>query len=268
MRNWFKKKNNSTCSDVKIYANESILSLKQKLTLVVHMYKLYERSTSVNTGCALAKAKKTKPEIDRKTQILDAAEELFSINGFDGASIRDIAKRCNVQLALVGYYFGPKMQLFEAVIRRRSANLVESRLAELEKARAASKDQPIPIRKIVHAYVWPFFERVINGGPGWKNFAKLMAHTANTRRWQPIMGECYDGNSLVFTDEVKRTLPNCSELTVLSSFQFMIGAMLMVCAEAGRYEILPGGTKSTKDLESIYADLVPFISAGFRAVNK
>ena len=48
----------------------------------------------------------------------------------------------------------------------------------------------------------------------------------------------------------------------------MIGAMLNVCAETGRYEVLPGGTKNSKDLQSIFADLVPFISAGFREVNK
>ena len=216
----------------------------------------------------MVKSKKTSPGFDRKTQILDAAEELFSNSGFDGASIRDIAKRCDIQLALVGYYFGPKIQLFEEVVRRRSSHLTEHRITALDKARATSKGQPIPIRKIVHAYVWPFFERVINGGPGWKSYAKLMAHTANSRRWQPIMGECYDKTSLIFTDEVKRSMNNCSELTILSSFQFMIGAMLTVCAEAGRYEILPGGTKSTKDLESIFADLVPVISSGCRAVNK
>jgi len=239
--------------------------MKPKLTFNVRMYKLDERTTNVNTEYALTK---TKPVIDRKTQILDAAEELFSYSGFDGASIRDIAKRCDVQLALIGYHFGPKEQLFEAVVRRRAIHLTDRRIAELEEARTASKDQPIPIRKIVHAYVWPFFERVIDGGQGWKNYAKLMSQIANSRRWQPIVGECYDETSLVFTDEVRRSMSNCSELTILSSFQFMVGAMLAICAEAGRYEVLPGGTKSAEDLESIYADFVPFISAGFRAVNK
>lgn len=206
--------------------------------------------------------------IDRKAKILDAAEELFAFSGYDGASIRDIAKLAEVQLALVGYHFGPKEQLFEAVVERRAGYFIERRQAELEAARAVAKGRPIPVKKIVHAYLWPFLERVIDGGPGWKNYAKMMAQIANSRRWQPVVGKCYDKSSLVFIDELKRSLPNCSDLTVLSSFQFMIGAMLNVSAETGRYEVLPGGTESSKDLESIFADLVPFITAGFRAVNK
>ena len=211
---------------------------------------------------------KINPVIDRKTQILDAAEELFAFNGFDGASIRDIAKLAEVQLALIGYHFGPKEQLFESVVTRRAGYFTDCRQTELEDARTAAKGKPIPVKKIVHAYLWPFFERVIDSDPGWKNYAKMMAQIANSRRWQPVVGKCYDESSLIFIDELKRSLPNCSDLTVLSSFQFMIGAMLNVCAETGRYEVLPGGTKSSKDLQSIFADLVPFISAGFREVNK
>lgn len=206
--------------------------------------------------------------IDRKTQILNSAEELFSFSGYDGASIRDIASHAKVQLALVGYHFGPKEQLFEIVVQRRAEYFINCRSAELTSARAARKGRPIPIKKIVRAYVWPFLERVINGGAAWKNYAKLMSQIANSRRWQPVVGKYYDENSLAFIDELKRSLPHCSELTIISSFQFMIGIMLTVSAESGRYEVLPGGTKSAKDLESIYSDLVPFISAGFRAVNK
>ncbi len=206
--------------------------------------------------------------IDRKTKILNSAEELFSYSGYDGASIRDIASHAKVQLALVGYHFGLKEQLFEIVVQRRAEYFINCRMAELADARAASKSRPIPIKKIVRAYVWPFLERVINGGSSWKHYAKLMSQIANSRRWQPIVGKYYDENSLVFIGELKRSLPNCSELTIISTFQFMIGIMLTISAETGRYEVLPGGTKSAKDLESIYSDLVPFISAGFRAVNK
>lgn len=206
--------------------------------------------------------------IDRKTLILNSAETLFSFSGYDGASIRDIAKHAGVQLALVGYHFGPKEHLFEAVVQRRASYFVDRRLAELVAARSLAKNRPIPVKKIVYIYVWPFLERVINGGSGWKNYAKLMSQVASSRRWQTIVGKCYDENSLIFIDELKRSVPNCSDLTVLSSFQFMVGAMLNVAAESGRYEVLPGGTKSTKDLESVFADLVPFISAGFKAVNK
>ena len=48
---------------------------------------------------------------NRQANILQAAERLFATRGFHGVSIRDIADEAGVPLALVGYYYGPKLSL-------------------------------------------------------------------------------------------------------------------------------------------------------------
>lgn len=48
--------------------------------------------------------------------IVQAAGELFSERGYDGASTRDIAERAGVNVALINRYFGSKAGLFEAAI--------------------------------------------------------------------------------------------------------------------------------------------------------
>lgn len=58
---------------------------------------------------------------DKKTEILQAAEELFAQKGFDGTSVRDIALHANVNLAMISYYFGSKEKLLEALIDYRSS---------------------------------------------------------------------------------------------------------------------------------------------------
>ncbi|HEU4608677.1 MAG TPA: TetR family transcriptional regulator, partial [Chitinophagaceae bacterium] len=58
---------------------------------------------------------------DKKTEILQAAEELFAQKGFDGTSVRDIAQHANVNLAMISYYFGSKEKLLEALIDYRSS---------------------------------------------------------------------------------------------------------------------------------------------------
>ena len=55
---------------------------------------------------------KTEPRLDRRTAILDAAEEQFAKHGYDGVTLRAIARRAGVDLALPNYYFGPKRDLF------------------------------------------------------------------------------------------------------------------------------------------------------------
>jgi len=55
---------------------------------------------------------------DRKTQILDTAEELFSDHGYAATSIRRIAGNADVNPALVHYYFGNKKALLLQVMER------------------------------------------------------------------------------------------------------------------------------------------------------
>lgn len=51
-----------------------------------------------------------------QAQILEAARRCFSRNGYQGASMRSIAKEAGVDAKLIHYYFGAKADLFAAVI--------------------------------------------------------------------------------------------------------------------------------------------------------
>jgi len=57
---------------------------------------------------------------DKREHILTVAEELFGENGFDGTSVRDIAQKAGVNLAMISYYFGSKEKLLEALIELRA----------------------------------------------------------------------------------------------------------------------------------------------------
>ncbi|MGD1218561.1 TetR family transcriptional regulator [Streptomyces krungchingensis] len=53
---------------------------------------------------------------DTRAQILEAARRRFLTQGYDEASMRDIAVDADVDLALISYYFGSKKGLFGAVL--------------------------------------------------------------------------------------------------------------------------------------------------------
>lgn len=57
---------------------------------------------------------------EKQIQILTTAERLFSIKGFDGTSVRDIADEAGVNIAMISYYFGSKEKLMEALFAQRS----------------------------------------------------------------------------------------------------------------------------------------------------
>ncbi len=72
---------------------------------------------------------------DKKTHILESAEELFSRKGFEAATVRDIADAAGVNLAMISYYFGSKEKLLESLFEERMISMklkVESLLKDEE----------------------------------------------------------------------------------------------------------------------------------------
>jgi AcrR family transcriptional regulator len=57
---------------------------------------------------------------NRRDQILDEATGLFSEKGYDGTSIRLIARACGISEAAIYRHFDHKVQLYEAVISRKA----------------------------------------------------------------------------------------------------------------------------------------------------
>ena len=78
-------------------------------------------------------ARKRNPEESRR-RILDAAERAFSLRGFAGARLRDIAQEAGVHHALVHHYYGDKRGLFQEVVKRGLGRISNAGLATLEGA--------------------------------------------------------------------------------------------------------------------------------------
>ena len=52
-------------------------------------------------------------------KILKAAEIEFATHGFNGATVRDITKRAEANIASINYHFGTKEVLFKEMVRYR-----------------------------------------------------------------------------------------------------------------------------------------------------
>ncbi len=60
---------------------------------------------------------------EKQIEILQVAEQLFADEGFDGTSVRDIAKNAQVNVAMISYYFGSKEKLLEALVVYRISDM-------------------------------------------------------------------------------------------------------------------------------------------------
>lgn len=86
---------------------------------------------------------------DKKQTILDAAETLFSIYGFDATSTREIAEKAGANVAMISYYFGSKENVLNAIIERYSNEIITQLTMAYNPELAANQR----LNKLIDAYL-------------------------------------------------------------------------------------------------------------------
>ncbi len=206
-------------------------------------------------------------ERNGKERILDAAEQLFAQRGFYGVSLRDITQAAGVDVALVGYHFGGKRELFTAVFVRRAEVLNRERLELLEAVRRAALPGTPGLEAIIGAFTQPLLERSARGGPGWKSYFALVAYVNNSPEFGPqMMTEHFDPLVERFIAVIREALPRCPAREVYWGYQFLTGALTLTFAETGRIDQLSGGLCRAADLDGVHERLAPYVAAGLRAL--
>ncbi len=100
--------------------------------------------------CSIEKSTPLKSNFnDKQIQILEVAERLFAEKGFDGTSIRDIAKEAKINIAMVSYYFGSKERLLESLIFYRTSDLKN----QLENLLQEDLEPIEKINKLIELYI-------------------------------------------------------------------------------------------------------------------
>lgn len=196
----------------------------------------------------------------RKRAILLAAERLFAQHGYHAVSIRHIAEAAGVPLALVGYHYGPKHELFHAIFAHWNGT-IEQRLARLALARTAPKAQRL--QAIIAAFVEPVL--ALRASEEGESYALLVARelaysSAETDR---ALREFFDPLAHAFIDALNEVLPHSSRAEVTWCYQFALGALLHHLSDfrAPRLARKP----NLRSGPATAAMLVSFIVGGIRA---
>jgi len=204
---------------------------------------------------------------DKCELILDAAEELFATRGFDGVTLRQIANQAGVDVALTSYYFGPKRNLFDAVLQRRGEILNGARLDSLQAAQAASHPEPPSIEKVIEAFLRPLEIAQESADSGWRNYCALIAYVNNSPVWgKEMMTKHFDELVGEFCDAMQLCFPNASPKDIYWCYHNLSGALSLTFADTGRIDQLSKNICKSHDFQSAYDCMIPFMAAGFRGV--
>jgi AcrR family transcriptional regulator len=186
-------------------------------------------------------------------KILDTAERLFGEQGYAGTSLRQIIAEAGVNLAAIHYHFGNKEELLEHLVARKAGPVNAERLALLDRYESEARGAPVPLEKILKAFLEPPLLRVKEN----PDFAKLMGRLYGEGLMPSIIEKHFHTVVARFTAAFGRALPHLSDQSVALRLQFMAGAMA--------HTMLFACQLLSTDAAQLVRELVAFVIGGLRA---
>jgi len=204
--------------------------------------------------------------VDRKGQILLAAERLFAQYGFHGVSIRQIAQEAQVPLALVGYHFGQKQDLFHAIFEHWSGT-IEERLQGLQTVQTLPHSR-LKLQRIVEAFVAPVIR--LRASPEGEAYALLLTKGLSPQSDEAdrVLRDFFDPMAEAYITAMHDTLRHENPYAAVTRgtaawcYQFSLGALLHHLGDS-RVARLSHGQCIPNDSQ-VQAHLISFIVHGIR----
>jgi hypothetical protein len=81
-----------------------------------------------------------------------------------------------------------------------------------------------------------------------------------------MMSQHFDHIVHIFIDALRRSLPGSTDRELYWAYHFLSGALTLTFAETRRIDNLSNGLCHSTDLDAVHERLVPFCTAGFRAL--
>lgn len=225
-----------------------------------------ERAMPAGSSARRVSRSKAEQRASSLEQILDAAEYLFSKNGFHGVTLRDVAERVGIHTTLLHYYFKDKRNLFEAVFERRAGVTSSRRMKALELYEREAGDHPT-VEGALHAFLDTDLDLYMEGGEPWMNFGSFVARVSNSPEGAEMMDVHFDPVVLKLVGILKRALPDYGEEDIFWGYHFVTGALMNTLARSGRIDRLSDGVCHSDDFPAVKKRLAKFMAAGFLALK-
>lgn len=203
---------------------------------------------------------------DRAQAVLDAAEELFALHGYDGVTVRQIAKLSGVDVALPNYYFGSKRELLDAVFERRATLFNKARSDALDEVTRRFQGKPLPVGDVIEAFLRPVAEAQMSGDAGWRNYCRLVAQVNSSPVWVHMMTSHFDELIRKFIDMVGKALPHARSEDLYWAYHCLSGSLSLSMADTGRIQQLSGGICRSDDFATLYGKMAALYVSGFSAI--
>jgi AcrR family transcriptional regulator len=203
---------------------------------------------------------------DTKQRLLDAAERLFAEHGFEGTSMRAVARDAGTSVSAAHYHFGSKEALLRRALQRRIEPLNRRRLENLDAAERLAGEAPVELERLVEAFLRPAFDADREAGADRAPFRQLAAQLYSDPHatMTALKLSLFEPVARRFVEALARALPDRSHEELGLDLQFVIGVMIHTITGHARGEAEGEDVPAVAD-EDLLRRMVCFTAAGLRA---
>jgi AcrR family transcriptional regulator len=200
-----------------------------------------------------------------KNKILDAAESLFAVQGFNGTSLREITSQAEVNLAAVNYHFGSKKELIKSVMSRYMNELsprLESALIEV------CERENLSLLEVFSAFIEPLLSLNEFKENGTSNFLQLLGRgysdSQGFLRW--FLTTQYPGVINNFVKAVQKAYPELTAEEMFWRLHFTMGTVVFTMSSSDALmDIAKSDFDKTMDIAGVIKKVIPYVAAGVAA---
>lgn len=195
-----------------------------------------------------------------RARIVMAAEIEFADHGFDGVSVRQIALRAEVPVALINYHFGSKEGLYRAIFEMRAPMIIDQRIAGLRLAEM-EPDQERKVEMIIKAVLVPNLH--MRSTEKNSSYSRILAREVSDPKShnRKVIAEFFDPIAYKVMDALREAMPDRSVEEINWGYQAMLGVMVYTMADTGRISRLSGGRCDPEDELATATHLVALMKA-------
>lgn len=201
-----------------------------------------------------------------KNKILDSAENLFAVKGFNGTSLREITSQAEVNLAAVNYHFGSKKELIKAVMSR-YMNELSPRL-EVALQKICEDEKKPTLIEVFSAFIEPLLWLNEFRNNGTSTFLQLLGRgytdSQGFLRW--FLTTQYPNVISNFVKAIQKAYPELTTEDIFWRLHFTMGTIVFTMSSSDALiDIAQNDFDKTIDISGVIERVIPYIAAGVAA---
>jgi AcrR family transcriptional regulator len=210
-------------------------------------------------------------QLATRVALLDAAERLFSQNGIEATSVRDITREAGTNLGAINYHFGTKDRLALEVFARRIEPVNRERVARLDALEARAGRKKPKLEEILDALIRPALESEDQGAKNCDDFMRVLSRSfqESNSEVKKFVEQQFAEVASRFDSAFLRALPGLPPGDLFWRMCFLHGGLHHGLQTWLRFDQIPYSVlhpaASKPDREALIQHLICFMAAGMTA---